>query len=260
MKINKKYIFFIIILVFLIIARKIGPLVVNTNLISSKFSIRYILIIPLITYFIITKVPIKETLKINRIRLKTIIMIIGISILFFPFLALISDISTDLFNYNSMDMVKSSILDAPLIVLIIEEMIIPPVVEELIFRGIILSNNKEKTIVFSVILNGILFAIFHVDLQRSLYTFFMGVFFAVLVIGTNSIFSSIIAHSTINGINLFFQKLSYQTSINNSSFNPKLQSSSSTVISIPVWITYLIITIITFIGVLLIKKLIKVSK
>ena len=116
-------------------------------------------------------------------------------------------------------------------------------------------SNLEKTMILSVILNGLLFAVFHLDLQQGLYTFLMGILFATLVIRTNSIFSSIIAHITINGICLFFEILSYQTAINSSALNTNLDVNSATTINVPNWACYLIIVIFVYFGILLIKKL-----
>ncbi len=73
--------------------------------------------------------------------------------------------------------------------------------EEFFFRGMVLnaySHGINKK--WGILLSGILFGVFHFDMQRLLGTMILGIVFAYLVEITGSIWSAVIAHMTNNGI------------------------------------------------------------
>ncbi|MBN2795770.1 MAG: CPBP family intramembrane metalloprotease [Clostridia bacterium] len=77
----------------------------------------------------------------------------------------------------------------------------PGICEEVFFRGLMFNAydgvmSQRKTI----ILTGILFGVFHFNLQNLLLPTFLGMVFAWLVYHTGSIFSSMIGHMTFNAI------------------------------------------------------------
>lgn len=77
----------------------------------------------------------------------------------------------------------------------------PGICEEVFFRGFMLSGyeqvkNRKKTI----LMTGILFGIFHFNLQNLLLPTFLGFVFAWLVYETGSIFTSMIGHTAFNAI------------------------------------------------------------
>jgi len=69
----------------------------------------------------------------------------------------------------------------------------------MMFKGIILSDCQNIEIVKSSFVLGLFFVFIHLDMHQFLYTFIIGIIFAVFVLYTGSIFSSITAHFIING-------------------------------------------------------------
>lgn len=72
--------------------------------------------------------------------------------------------------------------------------LIAPVIEEIIFRGYILNNLRRFGNVPAIILSSVLFALFHGNLYQFANPILAGMLFSFIVIRTNSIVPSIIAH------------------------------------------------------------------
>ena len=166
----------------------------NYRLIFMQVSI---LLIFIVLYFIISKKPIKDTLNIKKISLKNIILIFLVSIFIQPIIMFISSISL-FFTENVFGMQMVSSLRYPLWQLILATAVFPPILEEIIFRGILFKKYEKYSFWYGIILTSLFFAIMHLNLNQCLYTFFMGVVIAILVKMTGSIFSGILCHFIIN--------------------------------------------------------------
>lgn len=88
---------------------------------------------------------------------------------------------------------------------IIRSIIISPILEEILFRSIILrgflENYSKST---AIVVSSLLFAIMHPHVGQAFEAFICGIFFAWLYIKTKSLLSSIFAHVVDNGIASIF--------------------------------------------------------
>ena len=75
--------------------------------------------------------------------------------------------------------------------------ILPPVLEELLFRGIILGGNKNSA-VSAVLVSAFLFSIYHMNPSKTIYQFIMGALFAFVALRTDSVLPTMIVHSLNN--------------------------------------------------------------
>lgn len=83
--------------------------------------------------------------------------------------------------------------------------IIPPICEEIVFRGIILNGLRKKhSDVWAVVITGALFALMHGSLTQLVYPFLMGMLFSILVLRTGNLLSCIIVHMTNNIVVIVF--------------------------------------------------------
>lgn len=213
------------------------------------------LILPSIIYFLITREPIKETLRFNRISFKEIIFIIFITILCLPIAGFLGSITTIFFKNNVEEVFNSmQSLSYPAMLLVMA--VTPAICEEITMRGIVLSNYDDKGIFKAALMNGILFGILHLNPVQLLYTIALGMLFAYLVRVTNSIFSSMLAHFVFNGTQVTLSRLVYklgdiakeQDKLESLSINQRLMA------LIPVLVAAIIATVII---IMLIKKLSK---
>ena len=76
--------------------------------------------------------------------------------------------------------------------------VIPPLVEELIFRGIFFGSYRKAGMTGAALMSGLLFGCFHLNINQALYAFVMGIVFAYMVEATGSLWSSVIAHFAVN--------------------------------------------------------------
>lgn len=78
--------------------------------------------------------------------------------------------------------------------------VFPALCEETLFRGSIMSLSRKIGLKIAplIILNALLFALFHANLAQLFYTFALGIILASSLIATNSIFSAILIHALFN--------------------------------------------------------------
>ncbi len=76
--------------------------------------------------------------------------------------------------------------------------VLPACVEEFLFRGVLFSTYKKSRMLPAIFLSGFLFGCMHMNLNQFIYAFALGVYLAFLVEATGSIFSSMVAHFTLN--------------------------------------------------------------
>jgi len=128
---------------------------------------------------------------------KNIILLIALSFLIQPVMMTISGI-TSLFVTNDVSHMLYSFNEAPFWLTILAIAITPAICEELVFRGYIQSQYKDRAILKAALINGLFFAIIHLNIHQFVYAFVMGVLFAYLVHYTRSIWAGIITHFIIN--------------------------------------------------------------
>ena len=82
---------------------------------------------------------------------------------------------------------------------IIVVVILAPIFEEILFRGIILSEIRENlNIILAVVLQGVAFGIYHMNLFQGLYAGVLGIILGFICVRVNSLTGSIVGHITFN--------------------------------------------------------------
>lgn len=212
-RIQKANLYFLLILIYEIIGSLIlgiGFRILNINDIRIILLITHIVvfIIPGIIYLIVSKRPIKETLRLNKLNKKSLGIVILISFLIQPVMSFLSLISTFFFNNDIAEMINE-ISSTNYFVLLLLIALLPAISEELTIRGIILSGYDKKNKYVASVVTGLFFGIFHLNPQQFLYTFALGFILALVVRITNSIFASVIMHFIINGTSVTLTKIVY---------------------------------------------------
>ena len=90
---------------------------------------------------------------------------------------------------------------------------IPPLVEELVFRGIFFGSYRKAGMSGAAIMSGLIFGCFHLNINQGLYAFAIGIVFAYMVEATGSLWSSVIAHFAINTYSIGVVQLLKMTGI-----------------------------------------------
>ncbi|WP_026882865.1 CPBP family intramembrane glutamic endopeptidase [Clostridium akagii] len=159
------------------------------------------MIISFLIYFVILKARQKSILKIckiNKIKTKSVFFIIGITATYALVLITISQYTIKYFpsyneTQNSISGTMSSVLG------IVAVLILAPIFEEILFRGIILSEIRENLrVIPAVIIQAVIFGIYHMNIFQGIYTAVLGLILGYVCVRTMTILSSIIAHITFN--------------------------------------------------------------
>ena len=163
------------------------------NYINSK-SVLIVLITAIIFIPILLKVFKKYKVK-NNFKLKDIFIPITLGIIISLIYNIILFYLNNLFNFTN----KFDISNIPIIVQIICSGIFGPILEELVFRGIVYNRLKtfnKKNI--AIILTSIIFALFHTDIINSVYAFIVSFVLIYLYDKYKTIKAPIIMHIILN--------------------------------------------------------------
>ena len=90
----------------------------------------------------------------------------------------------------------------PVWLAIIAFAIVPAVVEEYVFRGLILGAYMKVDVRAAVVISSLFFALLHFSLGSILYGFFYGCLFALIRIATGNMIYSMAMHLVFNAVNV----------------------------------------------------------
>lgn len=156
-----------------------------------------IILIIAIIYMIVQRIdPIKD-IPYRRIGIVDIFLSLAAGYCLIPAVLLISNLSM-LFTTNYLEEGTTTLLTYPFAMQVILLAVIPPLVEELVFRGIFFGSYRKAGMFGAALMSGLLFGCFHLNLNQALYAFVIGVVFAYMVEASGSLWSSVIAHFAVN--------------------------------------------------------------
>lgn len=206
----------------------IGGFFQNRELYSGLLITEYILILlPCLLLLIIKGAPIKETLRLNKIRLRQIILVVFITIFTYPLAVFFQAIFIGMLN-TFKDMVPTTVpMPNDGLQYLISFFIIavtPGICEEIMFRGVIMDAYGRLNHRKSIVISALLFGMFHFNLMNFVGPTILGIVFGIMVYKTNSIYSSIVGHTVNNGIALTigFLLSKYQEEIDSMLMEPDM--------------------------------------
>ncbi|MDO4467386.1 MAG: type II CAAX endopeptidase family protein [Bacillota bacterium] len=84
--------------------------------------------------------------------------------------------------------------------LIISTLVIAPIFEELIFRGLILRTLSKYSKTLAIVLSGVLFGMLHMNIEQAIPTMVIGMLFAYVSLKNNTLYLPIVLHFINNAI------------------------------------------------------------
>lgn len=115
--------------------------------------------------------------------------------------AMIQDFFSN-FGYNAGDSASllPEVTSVPLLLVeLFSTAILVPVMEELAFRGVLLSALKRFGSSFAVIVSALIFALVHLDFSNVVFAFLAGLVFGLIYYYTENLWLSVIIHALNNG-------------------------------------------------------------
>lgn len=167
--------------------------------------VTHILIIAFASFMFIKKrgFSLKKAFRLNRLGMKNTILIFFISILSYPIVVFFQAIFVtilQIFTELLPNELPIEIANMPFITSIFFIAIIPGVCEEIMFRGTMLRGYEKLGVKKSIIITAVLFGMFHFNISNFIGPTILGIIFGIMVYKTNSIFSSMLAHTLNNTI------------------------------------------------------------
>lgn len=231
------------------ISTGVGLFVTNTYLYTIIFY-GIILAVALI-YLKICGDDIKTTLRIHKIHIGSVFLVILLAFTLRPVAGFITLIA-DLFFKDVTTTTMTQKVMQNLGLSVFTTAILPGLVEETLFRGVVYSRVRKANPIKGILLSALFFGIAHMNFQQFCYTFFLGIVFGLLVEATDSILSSITAHMVFNASSIFLTYLLTKTeSLANAISNSSVDAvnSSSILLSLPAALIGLVLSILLLIAI-----------
>jgi len=233
---------------FLFIVLRESGVNVNAVMVSPWFLIAQqlvIFILPLFIWLALKGDNIKQNLPNQKLGGKNIMLIIALSFLIQPVMMTISAVMS-LFVTNDVAGLMDSFMAAPFWLTILAIAVTPAICEELVFRGYIQSQYNDRTIKKTALINGLFFAIIHLNFHQFAYAFVMGVVFAYMVHYTRSIWAGIIPHFIVNASQAVLFRLANMAQP--AGYSPDVQAAEELLAAMPISMEAMAIIIISVIA------------
>ncbi|MCI8872320.1 MAG: CPBP family intramembrane metalloprotease [Lachnospiraceae bacterium] len=143
------------------------------------------------------KTGILRLLPYRKISIGTIALVVVCTYLMYPLIIVLNAISM-IFSTSGSAAVLDMMQGQNFFLSLLFTAVMPACVEEFLFRGLMFQTYKKSRMLPAILLTGFLFGCMHMNLNQFIYAFALGIYLAFLVEATGSIFSSMIAHFTLN--------------------------------------------------------------
>lgn len=136
--------------------------------------------------------------KFTAVSIGTCVKSVILAFLCLPLIGAISAITSNI-SGNTASNAISKVMDNTLWLNLLLLAVLPALVEEYVFRGLIFLGYKKRNPLKAVLLSAALFGFMHLNINQFSYAFVLGIVLALLVYATGSIIPGILVHFTING-------------------------------------------------------------
>lgn len=156
-----------------------------------------LIFIPCFVYCKWKKIKIREFIPYRKINFSTIVLVVICTYLMYPLIIVLNAISM-LFSTSGTANVMELMQGQNIVLSTLFMALMPACVEEFMFRGVLFHTYRRSRMLPAILMSAFLFGCMHMNLNQFVYAFALGVYLAFLVEATGSIFSSMLAHFTLN--------------------------------------------------------------
>lgn len=161
-----------------------------------------LIFIPTIVYLVINKENPCELLRLRKTHWLMVIIVPIIAFALLPLTTIINAISMLFVDNRIVDVSNSMVGNHSYGMSLLLMAVLPAVVEETAYRGVILGSFVEGSRLTAVIMSGVLFGVMHMNFNQMAYAIVLGIIFAFMLEATGSILSTMLAHFCINGVSV----------------------------------------------------------
>ena len=169
------------------------PLVLG--LISGELT----LVIPMVLYILIRRPSLRGLSVQWRLPIAVIPLLILMAYCVMPLISVINLISMLLAGENAAASMLGTLQQLPLWVSLLCIAVLPGVVEEFIFRGLLYTEYRRRRTWGAIMASGVLFGLMHMNLNQFCYAFVIGILFCMVYEATGSLLAPMLIHMVYNG-------------------------------------------------------------
>lgn len=174
---------------------------VSSNIYSWNVLCEFLMILLPALWLTAKKVPVAEVFRIRRISGRTVYYTVLMLFCCYPFFSLASYLTSLLGRSASQDLAQE-LMQGSVAANLVFFALVPAVVEELVFRGMLYSTYRRTSALGAMFLSALMFGLMHMNLNQFSYTFFFGLFQVLVLEASDSIIASMVAHFTLNGVSV----------------------------------------------------------
>lgn len=160
-----------------------------------------IFVIPMLIYLIFFNKSFK-LLRFKKIKFLDIMLCILLYLCIMPILSLLNLVSQLYSTAMITDTIFGLSKEVPFIIGLLLVAVMPAVCEEAVNRGMYYNTYRKTSTLGAVVVSGLIFGLIHGNLNQFTYAFVLGMFFAMIVEATDSIWSSISIHFCVNAVSV----------------------------------------------------------
>jgi len=169
--------------------------------------LEYVLMfLPAVLFIFIFKYDVKKTLRLNKLKLSNVALIILLIICAIVIVSGINYVNLAAIKYIFGDVEISELPPTENLLKLIFGLVVialtPAICEEVMYRGVIMSGFEELGKRAAIVISALLFAFMHMDFQKIIGIFLLGLLIGYIVYKTDSIFAGILAHFTNNAVSI----------------------------------------------------------
>lgn len=186
------------------------PPVLYYLLVSVEYSVG--LALPAFLYFAFRRMPLAEGLPFRKTGAADVVLFVSFGCMVcmlanYP-ANLVSAIQES-FGFGG-SLPEMPLNDDPrvLVLYAVNVVVIPPLVEEILFRGVALQSLRKYGDGFAVLVSAVLFGLYHGNFIQMVFAFLCGLAMGFVVIRTGSLLPSILVHFVNNSISLAIEMVS----------------------------------------------------
>lgn len=149
-------------------------------------------------YLFITRQSICTALHLKRFHPLTVPFVILFTYCLWPLISIANMLSLLFADNMISDTITGTVSSSGFFYSILTMAFVPALVEEFTFRGILYGQYRAKRPIKAIFLSALCFGLMHMNFNQFCYAFLIGMFLALLVEATGSLFPSMIMHFTFN--------------------------------------------------------------
>jgi hypothetical protein len=173
------------------------------TLVSLLITQGYLLFSAFIFIFL-THTSFKEDLRIRKYKISTFFLSLLVLLVSSP-MATVLNILSQFFVKNETSVAIFEVTqNVPFWLAIIIIGCLPGFCEELIYRGIMRTGYRKKSIIVGIIVSSLSFGLMHLNFNQMLYAVYLGAVFAFVAEATDSLLSTMILHMIFNSMSTIY--------------------------------------------------------